>query len=137
MMLFEKIDKQAKNIIFVYMMCPSSEEARAIGLSAIKEHLAISVDYWSINSIYPWQNVIQEGSQYLLLFATQKELGDNLMKHIEAEHSYSVPVIIKTETLITNQAYHFWADLSLASKDKLFTQTEDQKKKNDERRRGF
>lgn len=132
-MLFERIDKNAKDIVFVYTTCPNIEEARSIGLSAIKEKLAISADYWFINSIYPWKNVIQEIDQCMLMFATQKVLSDTLMKHIELEHSYSVPVIIKCDTIITNQPYHFWVDNMLTSKDEYITETEDEIKKKNEK----
>jgi uncharacterized protein involved in tolerance to divalent cations len=104
------------------------EEARDIGISAIKEKLAISADYWLINSIYPWNNVIQEGEQFMLMFATEKILSGQLMKHIEMEHSYSVPVIIRCDSLITNQPYHFWVDNTLTSKDSFITETEEEMK---------
>lgn len=132
-MLFEKIDKESKDIVFVYTMCPSMGEARDIGLSAIKEKLAVSADYWLINSIYPWNKVIQEGEQYMLMFATQKVLSDTLMKHIEMEHSYSIPVVIRCDTSITNQPYHFWVDNTLTSKEEYITETEDEIKKRAEK----
>lgn len=132
-MLFEKIDKESKDIVFVYTTCPSMGEARDIGLSAIKEKLAVSADYWLINSIYPWNKVIQEGEQYMLMFATQKVLTDTLMKHIEMEHSYSVPVVIRCDTSITNQPYHFWVDNTLTSKEEYITETEDEIKKRTEK----
>lgn len=124
-MLFERIEKDSKDIVFVYTTCPSIGEARDIGLSAIKEKLAVSADYWLVNSIYPWNKVIQEGEQYMLVFATQKVLSDTLMKRIEMEHSYSVPVIIRSDTLITNQPYHFWVDNTLTNKDEYITLTEE------------
>jgi len=132
-MLYDKIDKDSKNIVFVYTTCGSTEEARDIGYSAIKEKLAISADYWLIGSIYPWNNVIQEGDQCMLVFATQKIISDALMKHIETEHSYSVPVIVRLDTAMTNQPYHFWAENILTSKEEYITETEDEKKKKDER----
>jgi len=132
-MLFERIEKNSKDIVFVYTTCPSIKEARDIGLSAIKEKLAISADYWLINSIYPWNKVIQEGEQYMLVLATQKVLSDTLMKHIELEHSYSVPVIIKCDSLITNQPYHFWVDNTLTSKDEYITETEEEMKRKSEK----
>ena len=127
-MIFEKVEKDLKDIVFVYTTCPSLEEAKDIGISAIKEKLAISADYWLINSVYPWNNVIQEGEQYMLMFATQKVLSGPLMKHIETEHSYSVPVIVRCDSLITNQPYHFWVDNTLTSKDSFITETEEEMK---------
>jgi len=134
MVLYEKVDKDLNDIVFVYTTCSSLNEAKSIGLSAIKERLAISADYWIINSIYPWKNVIQDIDQSMLVFATQKRLGEKLIKHIEAEHSYSVPVIIMSNSLMTNQSYSFWVDNTLSSKDKYITEEEHQlqkKKKND------
>lgn len=125
-MLFEKVDKDDKNIVFVYTTCSGINEARDIGLSAIKEKLAISADYWLMNSIYPWSNVIQEDEQCMLMFSTQKHLSDMLMKHIEMEHSYSVPVIIKCDTRMTNQSYSFWVNNTLTSKDPYISMTEEE-----------
>ncbi|MFA5773582.1 MAG: divalent cation tolerance protein CutA [Candidatus Paceibacterota bacterium] len=132
-MLYETVQKEDKEIVFVYTTCGSIEEARSIGLSAIKERLAISADYWLINSIYPWKGVIQEIGQCMLMFATQKTLSDKLIKHIEAEHSYSVPIIIRSETSLTNQEYAFWVDNTLTGKEEYITEAEEQlKKKNEE-----
>lgn len=136
-MLYEKVDKDAKDIVFVYTMCPSAEEARDIGLSAIKEKLAVSADYWIINSIYPWSNIIQETDQYMLMLATQKHLSDTLMKHIEMEHSYSVPVVICSDKSITNQPYHFWVDNTLTSKEEYAIETEDDIIKRKEKESNF
>jgi uncharacterized protein involved in tolerance to divalent cations len=132
-MIYETVEKNSKEIVFVYTTCPSISEAREIGLSAIKEKLAASADYWLINSIYPWDKVIQEGEQYMLMFATEKSLSSTLMKHIEMEHSYSIPVIMRSETLVTNQPYHFWVDNTLTDKDEYITETEEEIQKRSEK----
>lgn len=132
-MIYETVEKNSKEIVFVYTTCPSISEAREIGLSAIKEKLTASADYWLINSIYPWNKVIQEGEQYMLMFTTEKQLSDKLMKHIETEHSYSIPVIMRSETLVTNQPYHFWVDNILTDKEGYITETEEEIKKRSEK----
>lgn len=131
-MLFEPVQKDLKDIVFVYTTCSDIEEARAIGFSAVEEKLAISADYWPINSIYPWKNVIQEVDQCMLMCATQKYLGDQLVKHIESEHSYDVPTIIRVDSAMVNQPYSFWVDTVLSSKDKYISEEEYQKKKKEE-----
>jgi uncharacterized protein involved in tolerance to divalent cations len=132
-MLYETVSKESKDIVFVYTTCSSIEEAKSIGLSAVNEKLAISADYWLINSIYPWKNVIQDIDQYMLMFSTQKILSDKLIKHIEAEHSYSVPTVIRCDTTITNQPYSFWVDTTLTSKEKYITEEEYQLRKKNEK----
>ena len=83
-MLYEKINKDDEDIVFVYTTCGSVKEARDIGFLAIEEKLAISADYWEMNSIYPWQNVIQEASQYMLVLTTEKIISSKLISFIES-----------------------------------------------------
>lgn len=128
-MLYEPFNKSSKDIVLVYTTCGDMEEARTLGLSAVEAKLAISADYWKINSIYPWKFVIQEIDQYMVMFATQKQLSDNLIKHIEAEHPYDVPMVVRTDIALTNQPYSFWVDNVLSSKDKYMTVEEYEKKK--------
>lgn len=132
-MLFESIQKNSKEIVFVYTTCSSKEEARSISLSAVNDKLAVSADYWIINSIYPWMNIIQEADQYMLMFATRKNLSEELIKHIETKHSYSVPVIAVCNTDMTSQSYSFWAENVLTNKEEYITETEAEIKKRNER----
>jgi len=132
-MLFESVQKNSKEIVFVYTTCSSKEEAKSIGLLAVNEKLAVSADYWLINSIYPWRNVIQEADQYMLLFATRKNLSEELIKHIETKHSYSVPVIAVCNTDMTSQSYSFWAENVLISKEDYITETEAEIKRRNEK----
>ena len=124
MNLFEKVEKGEDDIVFVYTICGNLEDARAMGYSAVKEKLAISMDYWIINSIYPWQSVIQEVGQYMLMFSTQKKLGQKLIKHIESEHKYNVPMIAKCDIAMTNLPYSLWVDDTLKSDEKINTQSD-------------
>ncbi len=130
-MLFEKVENN--NIVFVYTTCADTEEARQIGYEAIESKLAISADYWIIDSIYPWKNVIQEINQCMLVFLTQKSISDKLMKFIEAVHSYNIPMIIRSDSLITNTDYSFWAEKILSSKDKYISEEEYQIKNKTEK----
>lgn len=117
-MLFDKVDKNSKDIVFVYTICSGLEEARSIGYSAIQEKIAISMDCWPIHSIYPWQGVIQEIDQFILMFSTEKNLSEELIKHIEAEHSYKIPMIVVSNTDKTNLPYSMWVDNTLNDGEK-------------------
>ena len=120
--LLERVSRDAEDIVFVYTICSNKEEARMMGLLAIEEKLAISMDYWVINSIYPWQGVIEEVDQYLLMFSTQKQKSEELMKHIESKHSYKVPMITKCNTDMANMPYQLWVDDTLKNTDKYKTE---------------
>ncbi len=118
------IDKELKDIICVYTTCGSKEEAELIGLSAIKEKLAVSVDYWPVNSIYPWKGVIKNINQYMLMFSTQRMLSQKLIRHIEIKHSYTVPMITMCDLSATNQQYSFWAESTLINRAEYLTELE-------------
>ena len=124
MSILEKISRDGEDIIFVYTICSNKAEARTMGLLAIEERLAISMDYWVINSIYPWQGVIREVDQYLLMFSTQRNKSDELMKHLEAEHTYKIPMIIRCSTDMTNIPYLLWVEETLKSIEKFKTEEE-------------
>ncbi|HAE36836.1 MAG: CutA1 divalent ion tolerance protein [Candidatus Nomurabacteria bacterium GW2011_GWF2_35_66] len=128
MNIFEKIEKGSDDIVFVYTICGDVEEARSLGFSAVQEKLAISMDYWIINSIYPWKNVIQEVDQYMLIFSTQNNLSDKLIKHIESEHSYKIPMVAMCKTDMTNLPYSLWVDETLKDGQRYITESELQDK---------
>ncbi|HUC89056.1 MAG TPA: divalent cation tolerance protein CutA [Candidatus Paceibacterota bacterium] len=131
-MIFEKVEKESKEIVFVYTTCMDMEEARAIGYSAIEEKLATSADYWMVNSIYPWNNVIREIGQCMLMLATTKILSDKLIKHIETEHSYNIPMIVRSDISMTTPPYFLWVENTLTGKGKYITETEEQTRKREE-----
>jgi len=124
-MLTSKINKKDKDLVFVYTTCKDHEEAKSIAFQSINnERLAVCADFWPINSIYPWQNVVEEVTQYMIVFTTQKVLSDRLMKFIEGTHSYAVPVIIKSGTQLTTQDYKFWVETTLENSEPYITKEE-------------
>lgn len=131
-MLIEKVEKKSKDIVFVYTTCANIFEAKEIGFSSVNEKLAISADYWLINSIYPWKRVIQEIDQYMLMLTTKRDLSEKLIKYIEEKHSYSVPVIIGSDFSIISPSYLFWLNTTLEDKEGYITEAEYQKSKNEE-----
>lgn len=126
-MLVEKVNPQDKNLVFIYTTCTDRNEARTIALECIRERLVVCADFWPISSIYPWQNVIQDVDQFMLVLTTQKALSEQLMKFIEGIHSYAVPVIAECDIQIATQAYKFWIEQTLENKDTFLTDEEYQK----------
>lgn len=123
-MIVEKVQTGVKDIIFVYTICSNIAEAREMGISAIKERLAISMDYWNVNSVYPWRNIIKEIDQYMIMFSTQRYLSDKLIKHIESIHSYNIPMVAKCEVATTNIPYSQWVKKFFESEEKIYEITD-------------
>jgi uncharacterized protein involved in tolerance to divalent cations len=122
--MLEDFKNDTKNLVFVYTTCLNKEEAIKISLSTIEKKLAISADFWPIESIYPWKGVIQQVDQYMLVLNSQKGLGDKLIKFIEEIHSYHTPVIASFEACHINYPYKFWMDGLLMNKEKYLSEKE-------------
>ena len=136
-MLVEKVEKGTKDIVFVYTTCPSAEEARSIGLSAINEKLAVCADFWEINSIYPWQGVIQDVFQYMLMITTEKGLSDKLVKFVQGMHPYSVPMVAKTDVAFMNSTYQFWVDNVINGTGNYISEADEKAYKRDDEGNGY
>ena len=106
------------------MTCPSVGEARSMGLSAINEKLAASVDYWAIGSIYPWQGVIEDTEQYMLMLTTEKNIAEKLMKFIGGLHPYSAPMIVRMDSALAHPNFSFWIDTTLSNTQEYITEEE-------------
>lgn len=131
-MSLENVKEKSKNLVFVYTTCSTLKEAKSIGFSVIDNKLAISVDYWPVHSIYPWKGVIQQIDQYILMFSSQKYLGDDLIEFIGKIHSYITPMIIMSETASVNYPYKFWMDGLLENKNRYLTKREAKRKKTED-----
>lgn len=131
-MFLEKVIKESRDLVFVRTTCSTKQEAQKIGLSAIENKLAISADYWLMESIYPWKGVVQQVEQYMLVLTSQKRLGDKLIKFINKIHSYKTPMISLTETSTINYPFKFWMDGLLVNKDKYLSEKEARLKKTEE-----
>ena len=127
-MIFDRVEKEEKKIVFIYTTCSNKEEARLIGFSVIEERLAVCADFWPINSIYPWQDVIQEASQYMLMITTEKLLAEKLIKFVEKIHSYKIPFITEIDSSISNSAYKLWVNKTLEGKTKYLSTYEKEQK---------
>ena len=136
-MIVEKIDNTSKDIVFVYTTCPSREEAKYMGLSAINQKLAVCIDYWVIGSIYPWKGVIQDVEQYMLMITTEKDLAERLMKFIGSMHPYSTPMIARIDTASINPNFTFWIDNTLKSNEVYISEKEEEIKEIDGEEEGY
>lgn len=116
-------------IVFVYTTCRDKAEARHLSYSSVAEKLAICSDFWPIESIYPWQGVIQDVSQYMVIFTTKKSLSTKLASFVGGLHSYSVPMIAECDTAFTSSAYMIWADRVLNDFSKDYISKEEAQKK--------
>jgi len=136
-MILDTLLKDEKRLVFIYTTCSDSKEARSLGFAALEEKLAICADFWPIESIYPWNGVIQDADQYMLVLTTQKDLSDKLIRFILGIHSYKIPVISESGAKIRNPAYSLWAERTLASNSDYISRDEARKRQKFEEEDGY
>jgi periplasmic divalent cation tolerance protein len=90
----------------VYVTCGSQDEARAIAGALVEEKLAACVNIIpGVQSIYYWENAVQNDVELILMIKTRSELLDALTTRVKALHSYDVCEIIASPIFPGNPDY--------------------------------
>ena len=79
----------------LYSTTGTIENARVIARALVKEKLAACVNIIpNIESIYRWQEKIEEANEYLLMIKTTESNVEKTIQKIRQLHSYKVPEIL-------------------------------------------
>jgi periplasmic divalent cation tolerance protein len=96
-------------IVSVYVVFASDEEARRIGREMVERRLAARVNVLGpCHSIYRWQGEIEEAAEAAAIFKTSWESSEPLAAAIAERHSYDVPAIAIWPIAATTPAYQSW-----------------------------
>ena len=81
-------------IVAVYVIFGSDEEARRIGRDMVERRLAACVNILGpCRSIYRWQGAVESADEVPALFKTTDFQAEMLMTRIAGLHSYDVPCV--------------------------------------------
>jgi periplasmic divalent cation tolerance protein len=96
-------------IVTVYAVFGSEEEARRIGRLCVEERLAACVNVLgAVHSVYRWQGRIEEGAEVAALFKTTRAGAAALIARIAELHSYDVPAVVAWPIADAHPAYADW-----------------------------
>lgn len=79
--------------IAVLTTTDSREEARTIAAALVDQGLAACAQISEIESVYEWQDEIQQDVEYRLFVKTTGERYDAVERAIRERHSYDLPAI--------------------------------------------
>jgi len=85
---------------FIYMTASSKAEAQKIGKALVDSRLAACVNILdNMQSIYRWEEKIQEDSEVVLIAKTTETLVPRLIDKVKSLHSYDCPCIVSLPVL--------------------------------------
>jgi len=85
---------------FVYMTAGSKAEAQKIGKALVERRLAACVNILdNMQSIYRWENKIQQDAEVVLIAKTTDSLVPALIDQVKSMHSYNCPCIVSLPIL--------------------------------------
>ena len=96
----------------VYITAADEAEARIIGRVLVEEKLVACVNFYPIQSIYHWDEKMEESSEMAVLAKTSSGLVDRVIDRVKGLHSYEVPCIVSWPIERGNPDYLKWIDES-------------------------
>jgi len=94
-------------ITLFYITTGDQETASKLSHQAIELKLAACGNIFPINSIFPWENVMQKDEEFVLILKTTPALKEQLRHFISRIHPYEVPCILSWNVEV-NEEYLNW-----------------------------
>ena len=82
--------------------------AKSLARSAVELRLAACVHIEEVQSVFRWDEAVQNETEYRLLFKSTDEAYDALAEHIVAEHPYDQPALWSLEMGKGDQGFFNW-----------------------------
>jgi len=97
------------SVHFVYMTAGSKTEAQKIGKALVETRLAACVNILeNMQSIYRWEEKVQEDSEVVLIAKTTDTKVSPLIDKVKSLHSYDCPCIVSLPVLDGYQPFLDW-----------------------------
>ena len=94
---------------FVYMTAGNKVEAQKIGKALVEGRLAACVNILdNMQSIYRWEEKIQQDSEVVLIAKTTDDLVSALVDRVQSLHSYDCPCIVSLPISSGYQPFLDW-----------------------------
>ena len=100
-------------MIIIETTLPDQTFAKEISTLLIEKKLAACVHMFQIESVYSWDNKIENTHEILLRIKSEKRLFLEIKDVISNHHPYDIPEIIATPIIESNEKYTNWLKTSL------------------------
>lgn len=97
--------------LVVLMTAGSRDEADKIANALVTEMLAACVNVLpGVTSVYRWEGEVQRDQEWLLVAKSTRQVLDDLVRRVQALHSYDLPEVIALPVVGGSEAYLRWVD---------------------------
>ena len=101
--------RRDSEIVALYVVFGSQDEAEAIGRDMVERRLAACVNILGpCRSIYRWQDAVEQADEVAAIFKTRLAQAEALIGAIQTAHSYEVPAIVQLPIAASHPAYRDW-----------------------------
>ena len=102
----------------VYVTAADVEEAQEIGRAMVEARLAACANVFpEMVPIFLWEGEIGEGSESVVILKTTQARVDDLIKAIEAMHSYECPCAVVLPIAGGSKAFLDWITLETSEEE--------------------
>jgi len=95
-------------MVFVYITCASSEEAKKLAKILLEKKSAGCVNIFPVQSMYPENGAIREAGEYVLIVKTIDSKVQIVEDIARENHSYKTPFIGTLSLTRLNREYKEW-----------------------------
>lgn len=97
------------NLVVVAATCPNDDIATLIAKQLVEKRLCACVNMVpQVQSLYRWDERIEQTQETLLLCKTQAHLVEVVFSCIRSLHPYEVPELVSWPLSQVEPAYHNW-----------------------------
>ena len=94
-------------MILIYITCKDKKQAKNISRHLLEKRLVACTNIHPIESMYWWENKIQEDNEVVIIAKTKEENYNKVKQEVKKLHSYDVPCILKINAEC-NKEYSDW-----------------------------
>ncbi len=92
---------------------PKISEAKKLAKTLLIKNLASCIEFSKINSLYLWQQKIENSNEILVKIKTKNSNYNKIENVITTNHPYQLPQIISTKIDSAAKSYLDWIDSNL------------------------